>query len=201
MGKTGRRRTESPEVRRAQILEAAKSCFRKVGFHETRVAEIAELAGVSVGLVYQYFPGKEALITAIVAEDMHSQMREFEHALEVSQGNATQVIEHLAKSLRAMILDRERTALMIEIAAETARNDKIKALARSIQAEASEGLRDRLSRVVPTGMSSNEFEVRLHLLSGLVTGAGIQLYVRPDLDVDLLFKLAERAARNILAPL
>jgi hypothetical protein len=43
--------------------------------------------------------------------------------------------------------------------------------------------------------------VRLLLLSGLVTGAGIQLYVRPELDVDLLFKLAERAARNILAPL
>ena len=69
MVKAVRRRTEPPEVRRAQILDAAKSRFRKVGFHETTVAEIAELAGVSVGLVYQYFPGKEALIAAIVTED------------------------------------------------------------------------------------------------------------------------------------
>jgi TetR/AcrR family transcriptional regulator, repressor for uid operon len=201
MVKAGRRRTESPEVRRAQILKAAKVRFRTVGFHETRVAEIADLAGVSVGLVYQYFPGKEALIAAIVAEDMQSQMREFEAALDASQGNAADVIEHLAKSLRAIILDRERTALMIEIAAETARSDKIKVLARSIQTEASERLHDRLSRLIPTGMSAAELEVRLHLLSGLVTGAGIQFYSRPDLDADLLFKLAERAARNILAPL
>nr|WP_284691732.1 TetR/AcrR family transcriptional regulator [Pinirhizobacter soli] len=38
----------------------------KEGFDKASTNRIAELAGVSVGSLYQYFPGKEALVAAVI---------------------------------------------------------------------------------------------------------------------------------------
>jgi AcrR family transcriptional regulator len=48
--------------RRSQILGAATELFGKRGYHATTVREIAERAGVSTGLVYQYFGDKEDVL-------------------------------------------------------------------------------------------------------------------------------------------
>jgi AcrR family transcriptional regulator len=58
----------SKETVRA-ILEAAARILRKDGYEGTNVNRVAELAGVSVGSLYQYFPSKEALV-AEVARDL-----------------------------------------------------------------------------------------------------------------------------------
>jgi len=47
------------------IIEAATRILRTEGFERTNVNRVAELAGVSVGSLYQYFPTKEALIGAV----------------------------------------------------------------------------------------------------------------------------------------
>jgi len=46
------------------IVEAATRIFDEVGFQAT-TNQIAELAGVSIGSLYQYFPNKLALITEL----------------------------------------------------------------------------------------------------------------------------------------
>jgi AcrR family transcriptional regulator len=46
------------------ILEAAARVFRAEGFEAT-TNRIAELAGVSVGTLYEYFPNKEALLAEL----------------------------------------------------------------------------------------------------------------------------------------
>lgn len=48
--------------RRSQILGAAIQLFGKRGYHATTIREIAERAGVSTGLVYQYFGEKEDVL-------------------------------------------------------------------------------------------------------------------------------------------
>ena len=47
------------------IVEAATRIFDKVGIQAT-TNQIAELAGVSIGSLYQYFPNKQALIHDVV---------------------------------------------------------------------------------------------------------------------------------------
>ncbi len=49
----------------AAIVEAATRILASSGFEETNVNRVAELAGVSVGSLYQYFPSKEALVGAV----------------------------------------------------------------------------------------------------------------------------------------
>ncbi|GLW28166.1 TetR/AcrR family transcriptional regulator [Actinoplanes regularis] len=62
------------EARRRQILEAAARCFARDGFHRTSMQDVVRESGVSAGLVYRYFTGKDEMIAAIVA-DWHEQRR------------------------------------------------------------------------------------------------------------------------------
>ena len=47
------------------IIEATARILITEGFDKASTNRIAEVAGVSVGSLYQYFPGKEALIVAV----------------------------------------------------------------------------------------------------------------------------------------
>ena len=52
--------------RRREILMAAAKVFRKAGFETARIDEIADLASVAPGTVYNYFPTKETLLLELV---------------------------------------------------------------------------------------------------------------------------------------
>ncbi len=57
---------EKRAARRAQILEAAWTCFQKEGLHVTTMDDIIRASGLSAGAVYSYFPSKDDLILAAV---------------------------------------------------------------------------------------------------------------------------------------
>ena len=61
---------EYRQARRAQILDAARSCFLRRGFHATSMDDILVEVGLSSGAVYGYFTGKDELILAIADENM-----------------------------------------------------------------------------------------------------------------------------------
>ena len=48
------------------ILLAAARVLCKHGYDDTSTNRIAEVAGVSVGSLYQYFPNKEAIVAALI---------------------------------------------------------------------------------------------------------------------------------------
>jgi AcrR family transcriptional regulator len=54
------------EQKRGIILEAALELFADEGFHNTSISKIAKSAGISKGLMYNYFKSKEALLHEIV---------------------------------------------------------------------------------------------------------------------------------------
>jgi AcrR family transcriptional regulator len=52
------------DATRERILDTAIGLFRKDGFDETTMREVAIEVGVALGLTYHYFPSKEALVMA-----------------------------------------------------------------------------------------------------------------------------------------
>ena len=54
--------------KRRQILDAAIRVFARQGFHATRVADIADEAGVAYGLVYHYFSSKDEVLNQLFTE-------------------------------------------------------------------------------------------------------------------------------------
>ncbi len=57
-----------PVDKRRQILDAAVRVFARQGFHSTRVADIADEAGVAYGLVYHYFTSKDEVLNELFSE-------------------------------------------------------------------------------------------------------------------------------------
>jgi AcrR family transcriptional regulator len=60
------RRRLAPELRREQLLDAAVTLAAGGDIGAISVEEIAGEAGISVGLLYHYFPTKQALVVAAV---------------------------------------------------------------------------------------------------------------------------------------
>ncbi|WP_285493074.1 TetR/AcrR family transcriptional regulator [Actinomadura sp. NBRC 104425] len=56
------------EQRRQQILDAARACFIRKGFHETSMQDIFAEAGLSAGAVYRYFKSKTEIVESISSE-------------------------------------------------------------------------------------------------------------------------------------
>jgi TetR/AcrR family fatty acid metabolism transcriptional regulator len=54
--------------RRAELLDAAVRVFARKGFHQSRVGDIAEEAGVAHGLLYHYFRSKDEVLETIFRE-------------------------------------------------------------------------------------------------------------------------------------
>lgn len=68
-------------ARREQILDAARTCFLRNGFHQTSMQDVIREANLSVGAVYRYFPSKTELITAIAEQVIERVSGVFEQIL------------------------------------------------------------------------------------------------------------------------
>ncbi|KAA9111387.1 ScbR family autoregulator-binding transcription factor [Microbacterium rhizomatis] len=57
---------ERSQVTRDRLIEAAGEVFARAGFESARLADIAQLAGVTTGALYFNFDGKEALAANLI---------------------------------------------------------------------------------------------------------------------------------------
>ena len=64
------------EAMREQILEGGRRAFIAGGFRGTSVPSIAAEAGVSVGLIYRYFPSKEELFLELCLSGTPDELRD-----------------------------------------------------------------------------------------------------------------------------
>jgi len=99
------------------ILEATARILELGGLNALNTNAVAETAGVSVGSLYQYFPGKEALLAALLRRkraELISALRR-EQAL-ADQRDLRSVVDGLIRASIAHQLDRPRLASTLEYA-------------------------------------------------------------------------------------
>src|ERR1041385_6602141 len=73
--------TQSEETR-ARILTAAMDLFRRKGFAETTMREIAAEAGMATGAAYYYFDSKDAIVLAFYQQAQEEMEPLLEQALQ-----------------------------------------------------------------------------------------------------------------------
>lgn len=56
------------------MLDAAAQLLCERGYHGLTTNHVAELSGVSIGTVYEYFPGKDALVAEVVERCIRKQL-------------------------------------------------------------------------------------------------------------------------------
>lgn len=64
-----------PEQRRARLLDLGASLFATAPYEDVHIERVAEMAGVSRGLLYHYFPTKRAFFAALVERASDRMMR------------------------------------------------------------------------------------------------------------------------------
>ncbi|MFE2967958.1 TetR/AcrR family transcriptional regulator [Streptomyces sp. NPDC059340] len=80
MGKQGERgertrRRLSTEERREQLLSVGARLFSESPYDEVWIEQVAEIAGVSRGLLYHYFPTKRDFFAAVVERESERMLR------------------------------------------------------------------------------------------------------------------------------
>lgn len=78
----------SKEQRRTDILNAALEVFAKNGFDRATIAEIAEIAGIGKGTVYEYFKSKKELFEDMIRYNVETYNEKLQNA--VTKGNSVQ---------------------------------------------------------------------------------------------------------------
>ena len=193
------RNLEKPRAiaRRRQILDAAAICFRRYGFHSSSMAQIAKEAGMSVGHIYRYFVGKEAIIAAIVradVEDILEKMADF--PLDAANIKA-KLIERCADGARKGA-DPEQAALMIEIRAEAARNPEVLAVVREGDLQLSAKLREIIAIAIDRPITPADLEARVEMFHLIFQGMGVRTVINADIDRHALMRLVTIAINAIL---
>jgi len=94
------------QSRRQQILDAARRCFSRDGFHNTTTADIVRESGVSQGTLYLYFATKDDIILAL-ADDRH-QAEAFVGALAKSEQDPIEGLAVLLELHGESLVDPQR---------------------------------------------------------------------------------------------
>jgi AcrR family transcriptional regulator len=149
-------RPKQTQKRRTQMLEAAAEVIGERGLCDTRIADIAERAGLSPALVVYYFGSKEKVLTEALAyaEDLFyiEAFRELT-GIEGASEKLVRLIELACPAVERSETD-EYWALWVELWSRALRNDEA---ARKREA-LDQRWRSTIAEVVREGQRSGEFE-------------------------------------------
>jgi AcrR family transcriptional regulator len=172
---------------RERILEAARLCFVKRGFYGASIADIADEAGMSAGLMYRYFENKNAIIKAIIHRQLESGRRSIE---EITSPN--DLVEGILQSIerwQSGSPDQMSAPLFLEISAEATRDPEIAAIVEEADTLIRNHLREAMQRTASSKaifQDERRAKVRMLLLLSFVEGLAVRACREPDFDRESL---------------
>ena len=99
------------EERREQIVKAATKLFSEQGYYLTTIQDIAREAGISVGLIYQYFKDKDDVLFLTLKLVLET----YEKVIPAALDQAEHPLERLCLAIGAYcrVVDRLRDATVL----------------------------------------------------------------------------------------
>ncbi|MGV8941360.1 MAG: TetR/AcrR family transcriptional regulator [Lysobacter sp.] len=176
------------EAQRERILDAAQKCFVQHGFHGASMANIAETAGMSAGLIYRYFAGKSEIILAIVQHQLELLLHDVQVKRAVDM--TAEMIDSFGRTCRPGPRGMN-PALLLEMSAEATRDPTIAAALDSFDTILRKALCEWLSDSLENGglgLSAELAPSRALMLQLLFEGLKVRETREPELDRALLAK-------------
>lgn len=178
--------------RRSVIIEAAKNCFSKEGFHGS-MANLVEQSGFGAGQIYRYFSNKDALITSVI----QSVVGEWCAFLSEKLTAKTKLSEIFDKtsSFWAGWEPREQL-LLLEIYSEASRNDAVRHILLQEEARLISYLESQHS-AWPATEEDTPVRLRIKLLLLIIDGFICRVVSNDELDRDELNRIDTIIARQV----
>lgn len=136
-------------IRREQVLSAALALFCEHGYAATSTRRIAEAAGVAEGLVFHYFPTKDALLWTLAARQHTFAGRVLTVLLQAGDSSARDLLRAVADGLAGV--SAEEGAFIGFMLAEAQVNAELRARVTSATAAVLDGFVRTLADRVATG--------------------------------------------------
>ena len=173
--------------KRLRLVEAACAVFAEKGYASTRVAEIAERAGVGKGTVYEYFSSKEELLFAVfetINADISSRMND-----ALASGETTEEQLHNVLRLGAEVISEQvdLQPVILDFWAASRGKDIEETYRRAVVASYT-FFRNLISNFIREGQNKGEFRTSIDaealatLVVATVDGLGIQLFFDRSID-------------------
>ena len=175
-------RPDVSEERKAQIYQAALTCFSRKGYHQTTMDDIVAESGLSKGALYWYFEGKKELFLSLFQEVMDQLGQTWESIVADKESSATD------KLLASIALFRSELGAMVpffgvmmEAYALTRHDEDVEGIIRDFY----EPYLEIMTRVIEEGIASGEFRVEsvramalvvMTLFDGIVLAMGTGLW-------------------------
>lgn len=179
-----------PEQRRQQILNAAVACFARKGFHQTTMADIAREAGVSDGLAYRYFSGKEEIIETVVREWNASAADRLLHSADEDVEDFSALVDLLVSSSIHRLEQQPDIAATLSVRfrswAEALRNEEVRAGVRGRWWHAF----DIVERLIGTAQQQGQVAPGLdpravaRVMLAVYDGLSLQAVLDPEIDLE-----------------
>jgi AcrR family transcriptional regulator len=151
---------------------ATERLLGQEGFGRTTTNRIAELAGASIGSLYQYFASKDAIVATLIERRIEEQMRLIRgHLEEVRDEPIERAVETFVRELVALYArSPELDSTLLALIARVDRRAVQLAAERSAVALLADQIRRR-SRTVPNGDVELVAFVAVHAIQGVVAAA------------------------------
>ena len=166
-----KKKKDKINLRKSQILTAARACIIKHGFHAATLAQMSDLSGLSVGIIYRYFLNKEEIINELVKEIVDKRLS----ILTTMDVNLAEISDIISAHPGMHAHDKdfsEDNILMFEVMAEVNRNPKVAAIYKEADDRMFEALLDKLIKFqngVDIETAKAQVEIMMSLFSGTDT--------------------------------
>lgn len=169
--------------RRDQIIEAAERSFRKRGFHATTLREIAAEFGMSVGHIYNYFSGKDAILEALI----HRKIDDFLSLL--TKGNPNDTVRDRLRRVVNSYIDPEVAPIVLAVNSEALINESVLRILKASRQRMAEYIVDLVRKDGDRSEWTSEHAelIRHRVIATLSMLEGLHLAVLfDDVDADVL---------------
>jgi AcrR family transcriptional regulator len=175
-------RADVSEERKAQIYQAALTCFSSKGYHRTTMDDIVAESGLSKGTLYWYFKGKKELFISLFQEVMGQIGQAWESIVADEEASATDKLLASLTLFRAELKEMVPFfGVMMEAWALTRHDEDVERLTRELY----EPYLEIMTHIIEEGIAGGEFQVEssrattlviMTLFDGIILALGTGLW-------------------------
>jgi AcrR family transcriptional regulator len=173
--------------KRPRLVEAASVVFAEKGYASTRVADIADRAGVGKGTVYEYFSSKEELLFAVFESINQNIASRMDKALDEGDSAMDQLLNLLQLGAKVVTEQSELQPAILDFWVASRGRDFEEHYRQAVVASYT-FFRDSIAVFIRGGQARGEFrsEIDAEALATTVVatidGLGIQFYFDRSID-------------------
>jgi len=110
------------EIQKARIIECAQQMFAAKGYYETQIFDIAKLAKIAKGTIYQYFKNKEDIFITLMNIYLNEWklealdgINDYRNNRQAASSNGNTIWYMIYRTLSFFIKDHERSKIILRM--------------------------------------------------------------------------------------